>query len=284
VLCTAAKGIAEIITLAGRINMDFADVRTAMKDSGVALIGVGRCSGENRAEEAVNQAINSPLLNNNSIRGAKNVLLNIVMGEKELKVSEVKKVNEIVLNEVGDASKLYIKTGIGNNPQLGEDVTVSIIATGFEMGDVGIADVPPAGAPPAYAQPPIITVNGGRKGGAVPIGVDNSWDDPMDDPLNPFAAIAEKKEELENERGYAGNARSKRGVTSEPGTVTIPTPSGKRIPRLLDVSLSDDELDRPIRSAKSRRTNRSNDEVTNLTFVGGSWEQSSASYVNGKPD
>jgi hypothetical protein len=283
VLCTAAKGIAEIITLAGRINMDFADVRTAMKDSGVALIGVGRCAGENRAEEAVNQAINSPQLNNNSIRGAKNVLINIVMGEKELKVSEIGKVNEIVLNEVGDISKLYIKTGIGKNPQLGEDVTVSIIATGFEMGDIGIADLP-AGAPqPAPTYPPVATVNGGKKGKLLPIDMGSSWSDPLNDPLNPFATVAEEEEELENERGYAGNHRPQGGLAAAQGTVKIPTPSG-RLPFLLDDSLSDDELDRPIRSAKSRRINRSEREVTNLTLVGGSWEQTSASYVNGKPD
>ena len=147
VLCTAAKSIAEIITVSGHMNVDFADVRTAMKDSGVALIGIGRCAGENRAEEAVNQAISSPLLNDNNIRGAKNVLVNIMMGEKDLKVSEVKKINEIVLGEVGYVAgaegnivRPYIKTGVGKNPQLGEDVTVSIIATGFEMGDIGITD------------------------------------------------------------------------------------------------------------------------------------------------
>jgi len=135
VLCTAAKGIAEIITTSGHINVDFADVRTAMQNSGVALMGTGRGTGADRASIAVEQAINSPLLNDNSIKGAKNVLVNILMGSNKLTLKEVKSITECIIEETG--SDLNIKTGIGYSPALADDeVTVSIIATGFEISDI----------------------------------------------------------------------------------------------------------------------------------------------------
>jgi cell division protein FtsZ len=135
VFCSAVESIAEIVTVSGNINVDFVDVCSTMKDSGVLFMGIGRGAGENRAVEAVNQAICSPLLNS-SIRGAKNVLINVMMGEKDLKVSEMKMINNAVLSEVGRSNLLRIKTGIGKNPLLGEDLTVSIIATGFEVDDI----------------------------------------------------------------------------------------------------------------------------------------------------
>ncbi|MGL4364667.1 MAG: cell division protein FtsZ, partial [Bacteroidales bacterium] len=139
VLCTAAKGIAEIITLSGHINMDFADVRTAMQNSGVALMGTGRGTGEHRAEMAVELAIKCPLLNNNSICGAQHLLVNVVMGEDELTLSETRNITQRVINEVGQA--VAVKTGVGKNPQLGKDVTVTIIATGFQMEDIDMPNV-----------------------------------------------------------------------------------------------------------------------------------------------
>jgi hypothetical protein len=289
VLCTAAKSIAEIITVSGHMNVDFADVRTAMKDSGVALIGIGRCAGQNRAEEAVNQAIISPLLNDNNIRGAKNVLVNIMMGEKELKVSEVKKITEIVLGEVGNVvgqagstAKPYIKIGVGKNPQLGEDVTVSIIATGFEVGDLGIND----GAPrPPRAVPPA-----GGKGRPA-----RSVAKPLADPLNPVIAVEEdpddageeeEAERLEGERRYAGglSPQSAAGVASV--RPKIPGPAQSRMPRLLDPEIPDDELDRPARFAKRARLGRAEGEVSHLTYSSGAskWEQTSAAYISGNPD
>ena len=89
VLLTATKGIAEIITLPGYINVDFADVKTVMKDSGVAVMGMGSASGEDRAIQAIRKALISPLLNNNDIRGAKNILLNITSGSDEITMGEV---------------------------------------------------------------------------------------------------------------------------------------------------------------------------------------------------
>ncbi|MDR3189431.1 MAG: cell division protein FtsZ [Prevotellaceae bacterium] len=276
VLCTAVKGIAEIITISARINMDFADVRTTMKDSGVTLIGIGRCSGQNRAEEAVNQAINSPLLNNNSIRGAKKVLVNIMMGEKELKVSEIKQINDIVLNEVGDRSKLHIKTGVGKNPQLGEDITVSIIATGFEVDDIGITDPAIAQAPHRAPQPPL-HVDPPTKSPQRPQ-AEKPWD--------PFAKIVrdeEDEEEIWSGRGSVGSNPQPKEVGARGIKPQTPI-SGSHVPVLLNKDIPEEVLVRPIRSTKRRSSSHSDGEVSQLSFVGDKWEQTSVSYIEGKPD
>ncbi len=130
VLATAAKGIAEIITVPGYINVDFADVETVMRKSGFAIMGTGLAGGENRAEEAVEKALNSPLLNNNDIRGAKNILLNITSGTKEVTMDEVGRITDFVQNRAGfDADLIW---GNGKDESLGEDISVTIIATGFK--------------------------------------------------------------------------------------------------------------------------------------------------------
>jgi cell division protein FtsZ len=134
VLATAAKGIAEIITVPGYINVDFADVETVMRKSGMALMGTGISTGENRAEEAVEKALNSPLLNNNDIRGAKNILLNITSGNLEVTMDEVGLITDIVQNKAGfDADLIW---GNGKDDSLGENLSVTIIATGFSTSNI----------------------------------------------------------------------------------------------------------------------------------------------------
>jgi hypothetical protein len=257
------------------MNVDFADVRTAMKDSGVALIGIGRCNGENRAEKAVNQAISSPLLNDNNIRGAKNVLVNIMMGEEELKVSEVKRITEIVLEEVGNVTgaagntaKPYIKTGVGKNPQLGEDVTVSIIATGFEMGDIGITD----GAAPAQPPRPPVKVKP-----EPPEAAEVDWRR-TNPPIN---IIMEEEEELESGREYGGTRIPHGAAGAAAVKPKIPT---SRIPHLLDPKIPDDEIDRPVRPGRKTKASRKESEIASLFLTNDKWEQTPASYINGKPD
>lgn len=134
VLTTAAKGIAEIITVPGYINVDFADVETVMRKSGLAIMGTGVAIGERRAEEAVENALNSPLLNNNDIRGARNILLNITSGEKEVTMDEVGLITDIVQNKAGfDADLIW---GNGKDDALGESLSVTIIATGFSTTSI----------------------------------------------------------------------------------------------------------------------------------------------------
>ncbi len=134
VLSTAAKGIAEIITVHGYINVDFADVETVMKNSGVAIMGSSTASGENRALMAIQQALESPLLNSNDIRGAKNILLNITSGVDEITMDEVGEVTDFVQETVGSSASIIWGTGSDDNLQ--DQVNVTIIATGFNTRNI----------------------------------------------------------------------------------------------------------------------------------------------------
>ena len=134
VLNIAAKGIAEIITLPGYINVDFADVRTVMTDSGVAIMGAAQASGEDRAIRAITEALESPLLNNNDILGAKDILLNITSGSDEITMDEMSQITSHIIRKVGNNAAVI--WGVGTDPDLGDAVSVTIIATGFPTGDI----------------------------------------------------------------------------------------------------------------------------------------------------
>ena len=130
ILTTAAKGIAEIITVGGHVNVDFEDVNTVMRDSGVAIMGTASFEGENRAQRAVVDALNSPLLEDNDIRGAQHILLNISSGTAEVTMDEISTITEYVQGEAGYGTDLI--WGHCKDEALGEKLTVTIIATGFE--------------------------------------------------------------------------------------------------------------------------------------------------------
>ena len=129
ILTTAAKGIAEIITVAGYINVDFEDVKTVMKDGGTAIMGSAQGEGENRAMDAVVKALSSPLLNDNEINGANFILLNITSGEEEITMDEIDEITDYIQNEAGYTAELI--WGNGTNADLGDKVSVTVIATGF---------------------------------------------------------------------------------------------------------------------------------------------------------
>ena len=134
VLTTAAKGIAEIITVHGYINVDFADVQTVMTDSGVAIMGTGVAEGEGRALKAIEQAVTSPLLNSNDITGAKSILFNISSGSDEISMDEVGEITDY-LNELA-AEDVQLIWGTGVDESLENKVVVTIIATGFEANSI----------------------------------------------------------------------------------------------------------------------------------------------------
>ena len=129
VLTTAAKGIAEIITVPGYVNVDFEDVTTVMKDSGKAIMGSGTAEGEGRAEKAIKAAIHSPLLNDSNIEGAKNILLYITSGTDEVSLDEVDEILEIAQSACGNNSDVI--WGNGTDENLGDALCVTLIATGF---------------------------------------------------------------------------------------------------------------------------------------------------------
>jgi cell division protein FtsZ len=133
ILTIAAKGIAEIITLPGYINVDFKDVRTVMKDSGVSIMGSCAAEGENRALKAVEGALSSPLLKDNEIEGARYILLNISSGDKEVTMDEVSIITDYIQEEAGLAADLI--WGNCKDENLGDKISVTIIATGFQTKD-----------------------------------------------------------------------------------------------------------------------------------------------------
>lgn len=129
VLTTAAKGIAEIITRTGYINVDFEDVRTVMTNSGVAIMGSANAQGENRAMKAVEKALASPLLNDNNIQGARYVLLNITFGNQEVLMDEISDITDYIQDEAGSTADVI--WGYGEDETLGDEICVTLIATGF---------------------------------------------------------------------------------------------------------------------------------------------------------
>jgi cell division protein FtsZ len=134
VLATAAKGIAEIITVPGYVNVDFADVETVMRKSGVSIMGTGIAEGENRAVKAVEAALNSPLLNNNNIRGARNILLNVTSGNTEVTMDEIGQITDFIQTMAGYEADLIWGNGIEDN--LGDKISVTVIATGFSTSSI----------------------------------------------------------------------------------------------------------------------------------------------------
>jgi cell division protein FtsZ len=133
VLATAAKCITDVINSTGQINVDFADVCTVMRNGGVAILGSARAKGENRAQVAIEQALNSPLLNDNDIKGAKWILININSrtGDSEFTMDEVETIQEYLLTQAGPDADVIL--GLGYDESLGDEISITIIATGFEQ-------------------------------------------------------------------------------------------------------------------------------------------------------
>ena len=132
VLATAAKCITDVINSTGQINVDFADVCTVMRSGGVAILGSAECEGESRAQKAIEQALNSPLLNDNDIRGAKWILINInsAEGEAEFTMDEVETIQNHLLSQAGEDSDVIL--GLGYDNSLDKKIGITLIATGFE--------------------------------------------------------------------------------------------------------------------------------------------------------
>jgi len=135
VLATAAKCITDVINSTGQINVDFADVCTVMKNGGVAILGSAACEGENRAQAAIEEALSSPLLNDNDIRGAKWILINInsAEGENEFTMDEVEIIQNYLLSQAGENTDVILGLGYDNN--LGSKIGITLIATGFQFKD-----------------------------------------------------------------------------------------------------------------------------------------------------
>jgi len=131
VLSTASRGIAEVITHHYTQNIDLRDAKTVLSNSGTAIMGSANASGANRASEAIMKALDSPLLNDNKISGAKNVLLLIVSGSEEITIDEIGEINDHIQNEAGGGANIIM--GVGEDETLEDAISVTIIATGFDI-------------------------------------------------------------------------------------------------------------------------------------------------------
>ena len=152
VLTVAAKGIAELISVTGSVNVDFNDVYTVMKDSGVAIMGSAAVEGEDRAIRCVTEALDSPLLNDNNIAGAKFVLLNITYGDKEVLMDEITEITDFIQDEAGSSADVI--WGHGYDPTLGEKLSVTLIATGFNSSPItGFEKAPEKIVRPLHEEP-----------------------------------------------------------------------------------------------------------------------------------
>lgn len=140
ILSIAAKGIAEIITVTGYINVDFEDVKTVMENSGTAIMGSAIAEGEDRAIKAIEEALSSPLLNDNQIKGTNNILLYLASGEEELTMDEVTEITDYIQNEAGQNAEIIWGNGIDNS--LGKCISITLVATGFN-GDEYVSEKRP---------------------------------------------------------------------------------------------------------------------------------------------
>ncbi len=129
VVAIAVRGIAEVITHQYNINIDLRDAKTVLNNSGTAIMGSGKASGEDRAKKAIVSALDSPLLNDNHIRGAKNVLLLIVSGQEEITIDEIGEINDHIQHQAGGGANIIM--GVGEEDGLGSEISVTVIATGF---------------------------------------------------------------------------------------------------------------------------------------------------------
>lgn len=131
VLCYAAKGIAELITVPGYVNIDFEDVKTVIENSGKAIMGSATADGEGRAMKAIEDAMSSPLLNDNDIKGAQNILLYIMTGSQDITMDEITEITDYVHQESGGDHDADVIWGNGKDENLGDQIAITIIATGF---------------------------------------------------------------------------------------------------------------------------------------------------------
>ncbi|MDR3297016.1 MAG: cell division protein FtsZ [Prevotellaceae bacterium] len=259
VLCTAVKSMIEIITVPSEMNMDFADVGKAMRGQGVAFIGMGKGSGTDRAIQVVEEAIASPLLNNNSIYGAKNVLINIMNSPtKKLRASEIRTINTRIFEKVGKPK--FSKTGIGTNSQLVDDeVTVSLVATGFDITDINQMVNGGRPAPPPDNDPPPSPPSQDDDVETVLVVVDS---DANSSP--PY----EVRHDASTTKTGAAASRPKKAV----------------VPRWLNREFSFDVLEKPIVSQNklAHKEEEKSSNVLNRTTQG--WQPSGVAYIKNNPD
>ena len=240
VLTMAAKGIAELITLPGYINVDFADVSSIMTGGGITVMGSASASGVNRAREAAEAALNSPLLNNSDITGARRILLNITSGsgDYEITMDELGEITDYVTRSAKNASMIW---GTGNDESLGDAVNVTVVATDFSNN----ASIDPALVPPKV--PKVVQLAGvGENAGKVVLNINEKYNDRGD--VESKSIATEQKEPVTHEK-YIVREKQVSAQTeikwNDPVTAvaTEPMERPRAIPFVVDEKQNIDELE-----------------------------------------
>ena len=222
VLTTAAKGIAEIITVPGYVNVDFEDVKTVMKDSGAAVMGSAKTSGESRAKRAAEEAINSPLLNNHNIHGAQKILLSIISGEEaELQMDELSDITDFMQEHAGDEAEVIF--GHGVDAELGDSIRVTVIATGFDQPIES----------PSERKEPTATIESAPKSVEETPEVRDAADLTSDE-FDPSSLVAQIRREAEEDRDEANQDDEEPRFNNEPEKRIYDLESSRQIPLFIE--------------------------------------------------
>ncbi len=214
VLASAATSIAEVITRNYTVNVDFRDVKTVLENSGTAIMGSAKAAGSNRSKEVIMDALDSPLLNDNKITGAKNVLLLILSGseEHEITMDEISEINDFVQMEAGHSADVIL--GIGEDESLGDAISVTIIATGFNKNQQDLI---------TNAEPDkIVHVLKDENGSKINVTIDT------EDPVNPYVhneIVSNKQPDIVAEEDAYGNTQLTIDYKIEPEKTTEPAPN-----------------------------------------------------------
>ena len=252
VLKTAAKGIAEIITVPGYVNVDFKDVNTVMRNSGKAIMGSGYAEGEERARVAAEMAVHSPLLDDSDIRGAKDILVYIASGSEEVSLDEVTEIVEYIQGETGQCSDVI--WGNGEDLSIGSGVSVTLIATGFDYDEYNIQE-PDSQIMKVYEMYKTFTEPKSNT-------VDASEVKPAEPEIN---VVAESEAEKEMEIQVVNKKKE------EPQRPVINVPVEKKVVHRLDENNDDDVMERnsneqqtPARDSGGDRDTRTETVITRV--------------------
>lgn len=249
ILTTAAKSIAEIITNTMHLNVDFADIETVMKDSGVAIMGSAHAEGDNRAVRAAEAALDSPLLNDNVIEGANYILLSITSGHNEVTMDEVGEINDYIQAQAGQTAEIIL--GLGHDPSLGDKVSVTVIATGFKTGEQKLAEVK---RPEVIVHKLVETVEPTPMPSPVVAEVKNRIEEEPEfdnDPAEPFVFIREEAGfEEANDYSFAFSDQADMNMDPDTGMIEIDFPTALEEPYIKTVQPSNpptaEENDVPV--------------------------------------
>ncbi|MBK7964849.1 MAG: cell division protein FtsZ [Bacteroidetes bacterium] len=237
ILTTAAKSIAEIITNTMHLNVDFADIETVMKDSGVAIMGSAHAEGDNRAVRAAEAALDSPLLNDNVIEGANYILLSITSGHNEVTMDEVGEINDYIQAQAGQTAEIIL--GLGHDPSLGDKVSVTVIATGFKTGEQKLAEVK---RPDVIIHKLVETVEPTPTPSSVVAEIKNVVEEKLEvdnDLSEPFVFIREDVGfEEANDYSFAFSDQADMSMDPETGMIEIDFPSPSEEPYIKTVQSS----------------------------------------------